>query len=163
MYCKYVAGIPKLLVYKWFAMKMMTRCCVVQGLDQFCAAEIRGLTMKAQTHLLEDAQPDSPTASAHDKQTGSTAGGADPAGVSPRSQQTASSILEPCDITASYKLTSALQDVSMDVTDLRLRVSPDVMQLVLHLQQVGSREACSAFYLLPFLLAASQLFRNSST
>jgi len=52
-------------------------------------------------------------------------------------QQVATSILEPCDVTVSMKNKADLQDLTVDVSALQLRMSPDVMQLLMHLQQVG--------------------------
>lgn len=46
------------------------------------------------------------------------------------------SILEPCDIKVGLKSSEAVQDVSVDVSAVQLRMSPDVMQLLQHLQQV---------------------------
>jgi len=58
-----------------------------------------------------------------------------------RSQQVAISILEPCDVTASYKVTEepAIQDVNLDISDVQLRMSPDVMALITH--QLQSAQA----------------------
>ncbi|KIY91741.1 hypothetical protein MNEG_16223, partial [Monoraphidium neglectum] len=49
-----------------------------------------------------------------------------------RGQQVAISILEPCDVTARYRVSETLQDVKLDISDVQLRMSPDVMALIMH-------------------------------
>lgn len=53
-------------------------------------------------------------------------------------QEAATSILEPCDVKVTMKSTATVEDLNLDVSALQLRMSPDVMQLVMHLQQVRS-------------------------
>jgi len=86
--------------------------------------------------VLEDAAAVAAAAAAADavSSDGSSAARARP---SMMQQQVATSILEPCDVKVSMKNSSDLQDLNVDVSALQLRMSPDVMQLLMHLQQVG--------------------------
>jgi len=123
-------------------------------------AELRNLSVKAQTRLLEDSssalpQGPLPSSSSHSP---ARAAGEPPSGnlgdsranllqagvaglLGNVAESVQSNILEPCDVEATVKLTDKVQDVSLDVSDIRLRLSPDVLQLALHLQQVRPRTA----------------------
>jgi hypothetical protein len=57
-------------------------------------------------------------------------------------QEVATSILEPCDVRLVLKASQAVQDVALDVSALQLRMSPDVMQLLLHLHKVRAGCCC---------------------
>jgi vacuolar protein sorting-associated protein 13A/C len=126
----------------------------MQGANSEVAAQLLGLSVKAQTRLLEDAAA---AAAAATQQPERSASGADSSGSGaaadarqPRSgqqqqqqqggvqkqQETATSILEPCDIKVATKSSESVQDVNVDVSAVQLRMSPDVMQLLQHLQQV---------------------------
>lgn len=99
----------------------------MQGNDADVKAELQGLCIKAQARMLEDRSRPAVERT-------------DPSG--PRSQpyasqEVATGILEPCDVKVVLKQSEAVQDLNIDVSTLQLRMSPDVMQLVLHLQQVG--------------------------
>lgn len=52
------------------------------------------------------------------------------------SHEVATGILEPCDVKLVVKQSATVQDYNIDISALQLRLSPDVMQLLLHLQQV---------------------------
>lgn len=138
----------------------------LQGLEQQVNAELRGLSIKAQTQLLEDAAPataaaaaaagtaPAPTPDASSAAPGAAGGapnagpGAAAAGPAPAvpvggaglfgngMQLVQSRILEPCDMSANVKLGPGGQDVSIDISDVQLRMSPDVMQLISHLNKV---------------------------
>jgi hypothetical protein len=113
---------------------------VSQGPDSNIQAKLQGLSVKAQTRLLEDskAQPGAAGACSSGQQPHqhSSAEQGSQAGVPQQQQQVATSILEPCDVRVTMKSTEAVQDISVDVSALQLRMSPDVLQLLLHLQQV---------------------------
>jgi hypothetical protein len=129
-------------------------------------AELRGLAVKAQEQLLE-AAPGAPEAAgpaqpflpdAPDDGAAAAAGPAPPgttlaasslrrgaaaaaAAAIARAQQVAISILEPCDIVATYRVAESpapLQDVGLDISDVQLRMSPDVMALVTNHLAVGA-------------------------
>jgi hypothetical protein len=123
----------------------------LQGLDSNIVAKLLGLSVKAQTRLLEDSKAHQPgTAAAcstgqQQPHQPSAADQASQAGVQPpqqqqQQQQVATSILEPCDVRVTMKSSEAVQDINVDVSALQLRMSPDVLQLLLHLQQVNARE-----------------------
>jgi hypothetical protein len=108
----------------------------LQGPHSEIVAQLLGLSIKAQARVLEDAAAVAAAAAAADavSSDGSIAARARP---SMMQQQVATSILEPCDVKVSMKNSSDLQDLNVDVSALQLRMSPDVMQLLMHLQQVG--------------------------
>lgn len=54
--------------------------------------------------------------------------------ATPPSAIISTTLLEPADVSLSYKLTSASQDVSLDLGTLTLRLSPASLHLLLHLQ-----------------------------
>jgi hypothetical protein len=118
-----------------------------QGPNSKIVAQLLGLSVKAQTRLLEDDTAAAAAAAAAAQQEGSQhtqpyEQPTQPAHrqTSQQQQQVATSILEPCDVRVTVKADEAVQDVSVDVSALQLRMSPDVMQLLLHLQQVGTRQ-----------------------
>jgi hypothetical protein len=64
-----------------------------------------------------------------------------------RAQQVAISILEPCDIVATVRMAEAptpLQDIGLDISDVQLRMSPDVLALVTNHLAVGGRAGSRA-------------------
>lgn len=98
----------------------------LQGSNADIAAQLQGLCIKAQARMLEDA------AGAQGETT-------EPSGTkakSSASQEVATGILEPCDVKVVMKQSEAVQDLNIHVSALQLRMSPDVLQLVLQLQQV---------------------------
>jgi hypothetical protein len=120
-----------------------------QGPKSKIVAQLLGLSVKAQTRLLEDVPAAAAAAAA------AAAGAPAQSGTSQQQQQqseqpaqsghthqqqqqqqVATSILEPCDVRVTLKADDAVQDMNVDVSALQLRMSPDVMQLLLHLQQV---------------------------
>lgn len=131
-------------------------CCLLrtQGPTSKIAAQLLGLSVKAQTRLLEDAeaaaaaaakQPAEPAASGKQQpQTaqqqpsqGAPAQQQQPPHQPPQQQQqVATSILELCDVHVTMKADESVQDINVDVSALQLRMSPDVLQLLMHLQQV---------------------------
>lgn len=107
----------------------------VQGPNSKIVAQLLGLSVKAQTRLLEDAAAAQQDGGQQQPQEQPTqTGQAQPS--QQQRQQVATSILEPCDVRVTVREDEAVQDVSVDVSALQLRMSPDVMQLLLHLQQV---------------------------
>lgn len=135
----------------------------VQGSDSNLVAHLSGLSVKAQTRLLEDAAAAAAAAEQAEGATSSTGAPSDtpaapaatavdtstPASMADAGQQqqrqplqeAATSILEPCDVRVGLKASEAVQDVTVDVGAVQLRLSPDVLQLLQHLQQVGRRMA----------------------
>lgn len=101
-----------------------------QGPNSKIVAQLLGLSVKAQTRLLEDA------AAAAQQDAGQQQAQDQPPQAGQQQQQVATSILEPCDVRVTMKADEAVQDMNVDVSALQLRMSPDVMQLLLHLQQV---------------------------
>jgi hypothetical protein len=92
--------------------------------------QLKGLSVKAQSRLLEDAAGGAPGPA--DSVDAPSAASYRPAVA----QEVAISILEPCDVRVVLKASAAVQDVALDVSALQLRMSPDVMQLLLHLHKV---------------------------
>jgi hypothetical protein len=119
----------------------------VQGPNSKIIAQLLGLSVKVQTRLLEDRAAAAAAAAAAQQDGGQQQRqeqATQPAHgqtLQQQQQQVATSILEPCDVRVTVKADEAVQDVSVDVSALQLRMSPDVMQLLLHLQQVGGHKA----------------------
>jgi hypothetical protein len=55
----------------------------------------------------------------------------------PPTDSVAVSILEPCNITLDANMEEGRQQMGVEMSEMRLKMSPDVLQLVQHLQQVG--------------------------
>jgi hypothetical protein len=107
-----------------------------QDADSQITTQFKGLAVKAQSRLLEDAAGSAPTGPT-DSMDGPSSSSSS---YRPRlAQEVATSILEPCDVRVVLKASTAVQDVALDVSALQLRMSPDVMQLLLHLHKVGCR------------------------
>lgn len=118
----------------------------LQGPNSKIAAQLLGLSVKAQTRLLEDAAAAAAVtqqSSAHTVTGQQQAHAAQDQSMQAvpvqqqQQQQVATSILEPCDVHVTMKSDEAVQDMNVDVSALQLRMSPDVLQLLMHLQQVG--------------------------
>jgi len=134
----------------WLAFCLSASILSAQGTTSKIVAQLIGLSIKAQTRRLEDAAA-AASAAAQRGPPASHSDGSSGKAQQPTSQeqpvqamqqqqqqqQVATSILEPCDIRVSMKADDAVQDINVDVSALQLRMSPDVMQLLLHLQQVG--------------------------
>jgi hypothetical protein len=108
---------------------LMLLLVCLQDTDSQITTQLKGLSVKAQSRLLEDAAGG----------VGSTDSEDAPSAASYRpavAQEVAISILEPCDVRVVLKASAAVQDVGLDVSALQLRMSPDVMQLLLHLHKV---------------------------
>lgn len=122
----------------------------LQGSNSDITAQLLGLSVKAQTRLLKDAAATAAkTALQHAERGGadsstsssSAAGSSQPGDRQQQQQQcheVATSILEPCDVKVALKSSEAVQDVNVDVSTVQLRMSPDVLHLLQHLQQVAA-------------------------
>ncbi len=117
----------------------------LQGPNSKIVAQLLGLSVKAQTRLLEDAEAAAATAAkqasaqpvqAQQQQPQADQDQATQGLPAQQQQQVATSILEPCDVHVTMKSDEAVQDMNVDVSALQLRMSPDVLQLLMHLQQV---------------------------
>lgn len=110
----------------------------MQGPNADISTQLQGLCVKAQARLLEDAS--AATAAAD---TGNSASeSSQPKARLSADQEVATGILEPCDVKVVMKQSEAVQDLNVDISALQLRMSPDVMQLIMHLQQVTASLGC---------------------
>ena len=55
----------------------------------------------------------------------------------PPTDSVAVGILEPCNITVDVAMEEGKQQMGVEMSDMRLKMSPDVLQLVQHLQQAS--------------------------
>lgn len=121
--------------------------------------QLKGLAVKAQSRLLEDAAGGTPGPT--DSIDGPTSSSSS---YRPRlAQEVATSILEPCDVRLVLKGSAAVQDVALEVSALQLRMSPDVMQLLLHLHKVRSGCAASDHWQRNRVRSAPPLPKTSQT
>lgn len=110
----------------------------LEGSDQMLLAELRGFTIKSQSSL----SPMGASSGAVPQPQSLKGMGA----VNDGSSSVLSHILEPCNVMVSFTKENNAQNVQLEASELKMKVSPDVLQMLLHMQKVGffheQPEAC---------------------